>query len=364
MSLSDIIGQAEVIERLRQFGDFFASRAGTPGHILLIGEDGMGKRTIANAFANELEVDFQQVDASRLTIVGDLTAMLTNIRGGQVLLVEHIELLKRNLCSLLQSTMRDNSLSIILGAGPSAREHVIQVKPFTLIATCPSRSECPSALLSLFSLQLTLEPYSKAQLEEIVENIAKLTLEPKAAKLLAEHCDGRPSDLESTLHRLVRAVNRPVIGEDDTLQAFSAFGLSVQRTAALTPNINLDDLSGEAFEKLIANLLARMGFKTQLTSTTGDGGIDIIATLDTPIFGGRYLFQCKRFAQSNLVGAPLVRDFYGAVTADHALKGIFVTTSDFTPQAREFGEKVGLELINLSRLRTLFVEYGLADRTS
>jgi restriction system protein len=125
--------------------------------------------------------------------------------------------------------------------------------------------------------------------------------------------------------------------------------------------VKLQDLSGIDFEKLISTLLIKMGFQTEMTKTTGDGGIDIIAMLDKPIFGGRYLFQCKRFAPDNLVGSPTVRDFYGAVTADRAVKGILITTSDFTVQAQEFGQKVGVELVSMNQLRRLLVEYGLAE---
>lgn len=57
-----------------------------------------------------------------------------------------------------------------------------------------------------------------------------------------------------------------------------------------------------------------------------------------------------------------MRDFYGAVTADKAVKGILITTSDFTAQAREFAERVGLELINLGRLQDLFAQYGMGGR--
>jgi restriction system protein len=99
-----------------------------------------------------------------------------------------------------------------------------------------------------------------------------------------------------------------------------------------------------------------------MTKATGDGGIDIMAVLDKAILGGKYLFQCKRYAPDNLVGASTVRDFYGAVTADKAVKGILITTSDFTAQAREFAERVGLELINLERLQHLFAQYGVGVR--
>jgi len=102
-----------------------------------------------------------------------------------------------------------------------------------------------------------------------------------------------------------------------------------------------------------------MEFRAEMTKATGDGGIDIVAVLDKPILGGKYLFQCKRYAPDNLVGASTVRDFYGAVTADKAVKGILITTSDFTAQARESAERVGLELINLGRLQDLFAQYGM-----
>lgn len=126
----------------------------------------------------------------------------------------------------------------------------------------------------------------------------------------------------------------------------------------------LQELSGADFEKLIATLLTRMGFQTEMTKTSGDGGIDIVAVLDKPVIGGRFLVQCKRYAPDNLVGASIVRDFYGAVTADRGTKGIIITTSDFTAQARGFAQRVGVELIPLEQLKRLLLENGLHDSCS
>ncbi|MGC2246115.1 MAG: restriction endonuclease [Terriglobales bacterium] len=123
----------------------------------------------------------------------------------------------------------------------------------------------------------------------------------------------------------------------------------------------IEGLSGIEFEKVIATLLERMGFHAQMTKASGDGGIDIEATLDKAIVGGRYLFQCKRYGLDNVVGSPLVRDFYGAVMAERAVKGIFITTSGFTEQAREFAKKVGLELIDGVQLRRLLSSSGLSE---
>jgi hypothetical protein len=77
----------------------------------------------------------------------------------------------------------------------------------------------------------------------------------------------------------------------------------------------------------------------------------------TPIVGGRYLFQCKRFAPDNLVGSAALREFYGALIADRkAAKGVFITTSTFTPQARQFAEGLAIELIDGDQLRTLLAD--------
>ena len=68
-------------------------------------------------------------------------------------------------------------------------------------------------------------------------------------------------------------------------------------------------MSGVEFERFVTALLARMEFRPEMTRATGDGGIDIVAILDKPILGGKYLFQCKRYAPENLVGASTVREF-------------------------------------------------------
>jgi restriction system protein len=97
-----------------------------------------------------------------------------------------------------------------------------------------------------------------------------------------------------------------------------------------------------------------------MTKPSGDGGIDIIATLGKPLIGGRMFVQCKRFAIGAPIGAPLVREFYGALTADRkAAKGVFITTSSFTDQAKSFARDLPIELIDREKLQALLDEYGL-----
>lgn len=361
---ADLIGQAEIIARLRAVGEFFAPKGGALGHILLIGEDGMGKSTISVAIANELDVGYQVANASAINEQGDLTAILTNLRERQVLMLANIQRLRKPFVERLRRALRDYRLTITIGQGSAARDHVMEIRPFTFIATCAKKSDCPVELLAQFSLVMELKPYSRPEQQLIAERIARregVTLGSGAAELIARGCDGRPGHLESMFQRLIRPLNKSAVSEEDVLQAFTAFGINARLDTPPNAVGNLQDLSGVDFEKLISALLTRMGFETEMTKTSGDGGIDIVATLDKPIFGGRYLFQCKRFAAGNLVGAPTVRDFYGAVTADRAVKGIFITTSDFTVQAREFAQRVGVELIGVGRLERLLLEHGLAN---
>jgi len=371
MPYADIVGQEDVIARLRAFGGFYKKTGGTPGHIPMPGEDGMGKRAIAQAFASEQGVPFQEIDARQVKKKGHLTALLTNLRDQQVLLISNTLSLREPLLDFLLGAVRDRVIEITIGEGKDARTHRMDLRHFTLIATATKKTDCSTDLLNAFSLVLPLGPYSDLELRRIVEAIALregVSIETTAAELIASKCAGRPCQIEALIQRLLRAgavqkdaiLQEEMLTEERVLQAFSAFGINA-RSSPLDHFILPQQMSGEEFERLITSLLTRMGFHAEMTRATGDGGIDIVAFLDKPILGGKYLFQCKRFAPDNLVGAPTVRDFYGAVTADRAVKGILITTSNFTAQAREFAERVGLELIAGNELESLMAQYQKGD---
>ena len=358
----EVIGQDEAVTRLKAFSDFHLRNGSPAGHVLILGEEGTGRMTIARVLAHELGIPFVETDASSLQIKGDLTASLTNLRPREAIIVREVHRLRRQVLESFTPALRTHRLEIVLGSGPGARTHVMDLKSFTLIATATSKSECPSDLLSCFSLVVRLEAYSVEALTEIAKRVAGDTgveIDSECARLLAANSGGRPHQTELLMGRVRTALGRTRMTSDDVRQAFSAFGINVRSDGGAVAVPEITQMSGVEFEKLIATLLARMEFVAEMTKTTGDGGIDIIATLSRPIVGGKYLFQCKRYAPDNLVGVSTVRDFYGAVTADRAAKGILITTSDFTPQAREFGERVGLELISLGGLGQLLKEYGI-----
>jgi hypothetical protein len=114
-------------------------------------------------------------------------------------------------------------------------------------------------------------------------------------------------------------------------------------------------MNGYEFEDYVSGLLKKMGFIAEQTTYSNDGGIDIVAFYDRPIFYGKYIIQCKNW--QGTVGAPEIRDLYGVVTDQRANKGIIITPSDFTEQAYEFVKGKNIELINGTVLNALVNEY-------
>lgn len=125
---------------------------------------------------------------------------------------------------------------------------------------------------------------------------------------------------------------------------------------------NINSLSGAEFEVVCKQLIEKMGFHAELTKTSGDGGIDIIAYNHQPLLSGKYIIQCKRYSGS--VGEPIIRDLYGVVTSERANKGILMTTGTFTAPAIRFAKGKPLELIDYPKLDFLFNQYGLTYLSS
>lgn len=354
----DVIGQDDLIAELRSFMALPALKNEPLGHILLLGENGMGKATIAKATANELKVDLYEVDADRILNESNLSEIILNLKDRQVLFIDKVHLLRESLIKPFVDFLQTG----VINVEGIIHRHIFKIYPFTLIAACPGKSDCAGDLLKEFSLELDLQPYGYQDLHSIAIKVAAslgITLANGAGALIARGCEGNPGSIHRFLQRSAYVLMKSLITEDDVLEAFERFGINVSLIEPTNVLDSFQSLSGIDFEELIAALLKKFGFYPELTKTSGDGGIDIEAILDRPIIGGRYLFQCKRYAANNLVGVSAIRDFYGAVTAERAVKGIFITTSDFTAQARHFGEKVGIELIHRRRLQRLLGEYDL-----
>lgn len=123
---------------------------------------------------------------------------------------------------------------------------------------------------------------------------------------------------------------------------------------------DLNTLSGIDFEIVCQQLIENMGFDTETTKASGDGGIDLIAYNHQPLLSGKYIIQCKRYSGS--VGEPIIRDLYGVVTSERANKGILMTTGYFTKSAVSFANGKQIELIDGDNIKFLLKKYGIMEK--
>jgi Holliday junction DNA helicase RuvB len=219
--LAEFIGQEKIKEQLAIALEAAKSRGEALDHVLLFGPPGLGKTTLATIIANELGVGYQQTSGPALQIQGDLTAILTNLRERQVLFLDEIHRLQAVLEEKLYTALEDYTLDIMIGTGPSARTHVMEIKPFTFVAATTRPGLLSSPLRSRFGILLRLEFYTEDELRFVVERSAEVLgvpIERDGAAEIAMRSRGTPRIANRLLRRVrdyaqVRAdgvITRPV----------------------------------------------------------------------------------------------------------------------------------------------------------
>jgi Holliday junction DNA helicase RuvB len=203
--LQEFIGQSKVKENLAVAIEAARSRGEALDHVLLYGPPGLGKTTLATIIANEMGAAFQQTSGPALQIKGDLTAVLTNLRDRQVLFIDEVHRLQPQLEELLYSALEDYKLDIIIGQGPAARTHTLDVKPFTFIGATTRAGLLSAPLRSRFGIVLRLEFYTHDELAFIVSRSAEIlnvAIDDAGAKEIASRARGTPRIANRLLRRV------------------------------------------------------------------------------------------------------------------------------------------------------------------
>src|SRR6059058_4338854 len=203
--LGEFIGQSKVKDNLAVAIAAARSRNEPLDHVLLYGPPGLGKTTLANIIANEMGVEYQQTSGPALQIKGDLTAILTNIRPKQVLFFDEVHRLQPALEEILYSALEDYKLDIIIGQGPAARTHTMEVKPFTFVSATTRAGLLSSPLRSRFGIVLRLEFYGHEDLRVIVErsaDILSMEIDHAGALEIASRSRGTPRIANRLLRRV------------------------------------------------------------------------------------------------------------------------------------------------------------------
>jgi len=234
--LSDFTGQPKLKENLAIAIEAARKRGEAMDHVLLYGPPGLGKTTLAAIIAEELGVEFQQTSGPILQKKLDLTGILTSIQPRQVFFIDEIHRLLPDVEEILYSAIEDFRVDILIGAGPGARTHSIEIPKFTAIGATTRQGLVSGPLRGRFGLVLRLNHYDVRELWQIVNRSARLLnveIDDAGAEEISRRSRGTPRIANRLLRRVrdyaeVRAdgrISRPVAETALDLLEVDRFGL-------------------------------------------------------------------------------------------------------------------------------------------
>ena len=249
-TLDEYIGQDKVKENLKIYITAAKQRNESLDHVLLYGPPGLGKTTLAGIIAREMGVNLRVTSGPAIEKQGDLVAILTSLQEGDVLFIDEIHRLPRNVEEILYPAMEDFSLDIIIGKGPSARSIRLDVPHFTLVGATTRSGQLTAPLRDRFGVLLRLDLYTPEQLAEIVirsAGILSIGIERDGALEVASRSRGTPRIANRLLKR-VRDIAQVefdgVITEETAQSALRRFEID---------ELGLDDFDRKMLSTIITN---------------------------------------------------------------------------------------------------------------
>ena len=203
--LEDFSGQDQVVENLRIFVSAARMREESLDHVLLHGPPGLGKTTLAQIIANEMETGIKISSGPVLDKPGDLAGLLTNLETGDVLFIDEIHRLSPVIEEYLYSAMEDYKIDIVLDTGPNARTVQIDLNPFTLIGATTRSGLLTAPLRARFGITCRLQYYDTKVLKSIVNrsaSILKIPLKDDASLEISGRSRGTPRIANALLRRV------------------------------------------------------------------------------------------------------------------------------------------------------------------
>ena len=247
LSFNDFIGQKNEIEKLKVFIKAAKQREESLDHVVLYGPPGLGKTTLSNIIAKEMNVNIKMSSGPILDKAGDLAGILTNLENMDVFFIDEIHRINSVVEEYLYSAMEDYMIDIMIDKGPNARSVQLSLNHFTLIGATTKLGNLTSPLRDRFGVLLRLEFYSHNELLEIIKRsakILKIQIDNDAALEIAKRSRGTP-----------RISNRILKRARDFAEVESNGIISLQIANLALSKLDIDD---SGLDKMDRNILKTM----------------------------------------------------------------------------------------------------------
>ncbi len=247
--LEQIIGQGQVIENLSILLDAAKQRSEPLDHVLFYGPPGLGKTTLAHVLANEMDVNIKITAGPAVERAGDLAAVLTNLRAGDILFIDEIHRLGKTVEEVLYPAMEDFALDIVIGKGPAARSVRLKLPRFTVIGATTRLALISAPLRARFGVVYRLNYYGLPAMVEIVQRAAKLLnveIDPDGAREIARRARGTPR----VALRLLRRAR-------DFAQVRADGSITSQVAADALSLLNVDELGLDEMDRRVLSTIIK-----------------------------------------------------------------------------------------------------------
>jgi len=269
-SFQGFTGQEGVVENLKVFVGAARKRGEALDHVLLHGPPGLGKTTLANIVANELQVGIKVTSGPVLDKPGDLAGLLTNLESRDVLFIDEIHRLSPVVEEYLYSAMEDYKIDIMIETGPNARSVQIALNPFTLVGATTRSGLLTSPLRARFGINMRLNYYDASLLTTIVKRsagILKVQITEESAREIARRSRGTPRIANALLRRIRDFAQMKGNGTIDI--EIARYGLS----ALHVDRHGLDEMDNKILTTLIDKFKGGpVGLTTVATAVSEDPG--------------------------------------------------------------------------------------------
>ena len=203
--LSDYIGQEKVKQNLKIYIEAAKERNESLDHVLFYGPPGLGKTTLAGIIANEMDVNLKITSGPAIEKPGEMAAILNNLQDGDLLFVDEIHRLNRQVEEVLYPAMEDYAIDIVIGKGAATRSIRLDLPKFTLVGATTRAGQLSAPLRDRFGVSLRLELYTPEELAAIVTRSATILgmpIEPEGAMEIASRSRGTPRIANRFLRRV------------------------------------------------------------------------------------------------------------------------------------------------------------------